>query len=347
MDPLSQGVFGAVVAGSGANRVRIAPIAIIGGLSALAPDLDILIRSSSDPLLFLEYHRQFSHAIAFIPFGAAICALVSYRFVRGRLTWQLTYLGCLLGFASHGLLDACTSYGTQLFWPFSDARIAWNSVSVVDPLFTVPLIALVAMAIAKGRSELARVALVWAVCYLGLGAVQQHRAVSAGFELAASRGHEPVRLDAKPSFANLLVWKIVYEYDDRYFVDAARLGMAVSYCEGLHIAALDLERDFPWLAVATQQARDVERFRWFSQDYLALDPSDPSRIVDVRYSTLPNEIEPLWGIRLDPNADAAAHADFSTQSTRRAEQLPRLWAMVRDSDPCSGNTIDVRFVRRT
>lgn len=347
MDPLSQGVFGAAVAGSSATRDRITPIVIIGGLSALAPDLDFLIRSSTDTLMFLEYHRQFSHSIAFIPIGAAICALLSYPFVRRHLSWRLAYVACLLGYASHGLLDACTSYGTQLFWPFSDARVAWNSVSVVDPLFTVPLLVLTAAAIGKQRPVLARAALVWAVLYLGLGVVQQQRAMSAGFELAASRGHEPVRLDAKPSFANLLVWKIIYEHDGHYFVDAARLAGTVSYCAGQSVAALDLKRDFPWLGVDTQQARDVERFRWFSEDYLAVDPADPMRIVDVRYSTLPNEIEPLWGIQLDPRVSSTTHADFMTQSTRRADQLPQLLAMVGDSYPCSGNPIDVRFVRPT
>ena len=43
-----------------------------------------------------------------------------------------------MGYATHGLLDSCTSYGTQLFWPFSDVRVAWDTMSIVDPLFTVP-----------------------------------------------------------------------------------------------------------------------------------------------------------------------------------------------------------------
>jgi len=34
---------------------------MLGFLSGMAPDLDILIRSSTDPLLSLEYHRQFTH----------------------------------------------------------------------------------------------------------------------------------------------------------------------------------------------------------------------------------------------------------------------------------------------
>ena len=50
------------------------------------------------------------------------------------------------GFSTHGVLDACTSYGTQLGWPFSDVRFAWSNVSIVDPLFTAPIVLLAATA---------------------------------------------------------------------------------------------------------------------------------------------------------------------------------------------------------
>jgi inner membrane protein len=141
MDPLTQGALGAAFAQAGTRRryevVRDA--SIIGALAGMAPDLDVLIQSSSDPLLFLEYHRHFTHALAFIPIGALICAGVFYYFVRKRLHFQQVYLFSLLGYGSHAILDACTTYGTQLLWPFSSARAAWNLISVVDPLFSVPL----------------------------------------------------------------------------------------------------------------------------------------------------------------------------------------------------------------
>ncbi len=327
MDPISQGALGAAAASSVAPK-RLASFVLLGAVSGVAPDLDFLIRSSTDSLLFLEYHRQFTHALLFIPIGAALCALVSYPAVRRHLSLRATYLACLLGYGTHGLLDACTSYGTQLFWPFSDARVAWNSVSVVDPLFTLPLIALVTAALWWQRAGLARVGFAWAVAYVLFGAWQQERAVAAGATLAQARGHTPVRLDAKPSFANLLVWKLVYEYDGRYYVDAVRLAGTVRYCEGTSVAALDVARDFPWLTEASQQYRDVQRFRWFSEDYLAVDGVDARRIVDIRYSLLPNEISALWGIRLDPDAPLERHAQFVTDSTRRAAEAPRLVGMV-------------------
>ena len=48
----------------------------------------------------------------------------------------------VFGYATHGLLDACTSYGTVLFWPFSNERLTWNNISIVDPLLTIPALIL-------------------------------------------------------------------------------------------------------------------------------------------------------------------------------------------------------------
>src|SRR5690606_36976378 len=101
--------------------------------------------------LFMEYHRHFTHSLAFVPVGALVCAALLHRIVRGRLSFGRTYLFCLLGYGSHGLLDACTTSGTQLLWPFSGVRVAWSVVAVFDPLFTAPVLALVLLAAARRR----------------------------------------------------------------------------------------------------------------------------------------------------------------------------------------------------
>ena len=40
---------------------------------------------------------------------------------------------------THALLDCFTTWGTQLFWPHPE-RIAWKTIFVVDPLYTLPYI---------------------------------------------------------------------------------------------------------------------------------------------------------------------------------------------------------------
>jgi inner membrane protein len=295
----------------------------------MAPDLDVLIRSSADPLLFLEYHRQFTHALLFIPVGALLCALPLHLLARRWFGFAATYGFCLLGYASHGLLDACTSYGTELLWPFSDARIAWNRVSVVDPAFTLPLVVLLVLALVRRRARYARLGLLWGLGYLALGVLQGERAQAAAEALARERGHRADELTVKPSFGNLLVWKTLYVHDGRYHVDAVRLAGDVRVYPGETVARLDAARDLPWLAADSQQARDVERFRRFSAGHLALDPDDPYRVVDVRYSMVPNQIDPLWGIELEPAAPEDRHARFFTERRPTPAQRRALVRMVR------------------
>jgi len=287
MDPISQGVLGAAAAQTSSHsasakfpdalasaggatppktRTVLWLATMLGAFSGMAPDIDVLISSRTDPLLFLEFHRQFTHALLFIPFGALVCAGLAHYFVRHRLPFKSTYLFCFLGYATHALLDSCTSYGTQLFWPFSSERFAWNNVSVVDPLFTVPAIVLVVMGVRRNSQVFSFIALGWMLGYLALGVVQRDRALELGTEIAATRGHQPVnRLEVKPSFGNVLLWKLVYEYQGRYYIDGIRTGMSVTHIAGESAAKLDVRTHLPWLDQQSQQAKDIERFRWFSR----------------------------------------------------------------------------------
>ena len=329
MDPLSQATLGAAAAQSLIKKSDLARIALIGALAGMAPDLDVLIQSSTDPLLQLEYHRQFTHSLIFIPVGALLCAIAFWPFMRRHMSFKAIWLTALAGYATHALLDACTTYGTLLLWPFSDARIAWNTISVIDPVFTLPLLGFVIAAGVKKSQFIGRLGMAWVALYLSIGVIQEERAIAAGEALAADRGHAPAVVSAKPSFGNLLLWKTVYEYDDHFWVDAVRAGGDVTIIEGDHVARLNLQSSFPWLDTDSQQARDVERFRWFSNDYLAIDSDDPFFIVDMRYSHLPNEIKGLWGIRLDPDASADEHVTWVARRSADSERFEQLWAMLK------------------
>ena len=315
MDPLSQAAFGASLSQSFAKdgKKQLSAM-VIGALAGMAPDLDILINSDYDPLLFLEYHRQFTHSLVFIPFGALLCALVFYPFAKKKLSFKQIYFFSFLAYATHGLLDACTSYGTQLFWPFTNERVAWNVVSIVDPLFTLPVLFLIILAAFKKNSRYARMAFIYAVIFLSLGTIQKNRAENVLAELALQRGHQIERSHVKPSFANRHLWKLIYEYDGRFYVDAVKLLWDTDIISGTSVQKLNVQKEFPWLPDNSQQAKDIERFRWFSDDYLAVSANDKKLISDVRYSFIPNNINSMWGIeinkRLIDDGDYDAHVFY-------------------------------------
>lgn len=311
MDPISQGTVGAAFAQSSANKKNILSITVIGFLAGLAPDLDVLIRSSTDPILFLEYHRQFTHSLFFIPFGALIVALFLYPLFRKSLSLKTVYLASFLGYATHGLLDACTSYGTLLFWPLSNERVTWNNISIVDPLFTIPILILIGIAIKTRKRLFSYFAIGWVAFYLSLGFVQYDRAFKAANELALLRGHTPERLTLKPSFGNLILWKSIYQHEEKFYVDAIRTLHSSTWCLGESVRIFDYQRHLPNLNKDSQQKKDIERFRWFSQDYLGFD-AEKNLVTDVRYSMVPNQITPMWGLVIDSGRDINEHAIWWT-----------------------------------
>ena len=309
MDPVSQGTVGAAFAQVASSKSSIVKISVIGFLAGLAPDLDVLIRSSTDPVLFLEYHRQFTHSLIFIPFGALLVAFFLFPFFKTSLNFKTIYLASLLGYATHGLLDACTSYGTLLFWPFSNERVTWNNISIVDPIFTIPSFILVGAAVKTRNRIFSFFAIGWIVSYLFLGFVQYERVLSVATELARSRGHSAERLTLKPSFGNLILWKSIYQHENTFYVDAIRTVRSSTWCSGEETQVFDYLSHLPNLKEGSQQKRDIERFRWFSQDYLGFD-KDKNLVTDVRYSLLPNQITPMWGLIIDDQLEPDSHATW-------------------------------------
>ena len=331
MDPISQGIIGSTASQVISKKKHsLFVVALIGLLSGLAPDLDIFIRSSDDPLLFLEFHRQFTHSLIFIPFGGLICASILYLIVKkiSSITFKETYIYSTMGYATHGLLDACTSYGTLLFWPFSYERISWNNISIIDPLFTIPLIIFVGLSAYMGKKIFARIAIIWAISYLILGAILNKKALEIGKDIARERGHEINRIVAKPTFANSFLWKIIYESQGRFFTDGVRILPSKKIFYGESIAKLNINKDFSFLNIKSQQYKDIERFIWFSDNYLAIDPENKNRIFDIRYSMLPNEIHGLWGIEIEKDNEKNQHVKYFFNRENNSEALKELWGML-------------------
>jgi len=320
MDPISQGAVGAVFAQSTANKSNIIKIGIIGFLAGLAPDLDVLIRSQNDPILFLEYHRQFSHSLFFIPLGSLIVAILTFPLFKKSMSLKTIYTASFLGYATHGLLDACTSYGTLLFWPFSNERVTWNNISIIDPLFTIPALILMGIAIKTRKKIFSFFAIGWITFYLSLGFVQYERASLAAIELAESRGHVAERMTLKPSFGNLILWKSIYQYEEDFYVDAIRTVLSTTWCLGENIKVFNYEYHLPNLNKDSQQGKDIERFRWFSQDYLGYN-KEKNLVTDIRYSMIPNQIAPMWGLVIDDMRDINEHAIWWTSRDLKQSQL--------------------------
>ncbi|MBP9150702.1 MAG: metal-dependent hydrolase [Flavobacteriales bacterium] len=141
MDSLTQAALGAAIGQATLGKRIGGKAAIAGALVATIPDLDVFLRVFYSSYDMLRIHRGISHSLIFGVFGALVLSLILQR---TKLFSQISILRLwwfnALCLVTHSLLDFCTSYGTQLFLPFSDARLGLDIVNVVDPVYTVPLL---------------------------------------------------------------------------------------------------------------------------------------------------------------------------------------------------------------
>ena len=298
MDPLTQSLLGAAAAQAvlGNRLGRVAALA--GAVGGELPDADIFL-PFADPAMPMEYHRHFTHSLVFIPVAAVLAALPFMARAPWRRQWKLVLAATTIGAATHGLLDTCTTYGTYLLWPFVNERLAWDVISIIDPVFTLALLVGVGWAAMTRTAVPARIGIALAIAYLGLGGVQHHRATRVQTALADARGQVIERGRVMPTLANLLVWRSVYEAEGRLYADAIRVGRPGSALarQGRSLPHIGIE-DMP---VDSPRVRGVfDKLDAFADGYVASLTGFPRVFGDMRYSMDPSGFNPIWGIRIEP-----------------------------------------------
>lgn len=141
MDSITQAALGAAIGEATLGKYMGKKGMLLGAAVATIPDLDIVLYLFYDKFEMLSIHRGFSHSIILSIVGSLLLSLMlnRFRFIKNIPFYRLWLFNWLALF-THIILDAFTAYGTQLFLPFSDCRFGWDSINVVDPVYTVPLI---------------------------------------------------------------------------------------------------------------------------------------------------------------------------------------------------------------
>lgn len=134
-------VLGAAVAEIVAGEKLGNKAILWGAIGGTIPDLDVLAGVFMDEVEFVNFHRGFSHSLVF---GFLLAPLLGFLLSRSRWSggqpiWLWTRLFFWTIF-THPLLDIFTSYGTQIFLPFSDYRVELNTIFIIDPVYTLPMI---------------------------------------------------------------------------------------------------------------------------------------------------------------------------------------------------------------
>ncbi len=148
MDTITHGIVGALI-GKGffsERNGRVATFAAAAG--AMFPDVDVVQEIfSSDPLAIVKYHRAITHSFVALPLFAALLAWLTregFAFAKKRRglgdgetpSWGILFIIYAVAIASHVFLDAMTSFGTRIWYPLSQQRVAWDLLFIIDFCFT-------------------------------------------------------------------------------------------------------------------------------------------------------------------------------------------------------------------
>ena len=151
MDSLTQIILGAAV-GEAVLGKKIGNKAMLyGAIAGTIPDLDVLSIFFTDKVTALEIHRGFTHSILFSVLFAPILAFIVVKFEKHKNFKDWFWL-FFWTFVTHPILDAQTTWGTQLFWPL-DIRLAFKNIFVVDPLYTVPFLVFLLLAMRQKKGD--------------------------------------------------------------------------------------------------------------------------------------------------------------------------------------------------
>lgn len=221
MDSLTQIVLGAAVGEAVLGKKVGNKAMLYGAIAGTIPDLDILASYVTDTVTALEIHRGFTHSIFFSVFFAPIFGwLVSrYESYKDFKAWSWLFFWAFL---THPILDANTTWGTQLFWPL-EYRLAFKSIFVIDPLYTLPFLLFLILAMFQKRDAPKRrlynkVGIIISSSYLLLTFVLKGMAFNE-FEMALKDQHiEYSEIETKPAPFNTILWSANVETKNNYLI---------------------------------------------------------------------------------------------------------------------------------
>ncbi len=224
MDSVTQIVLGAAV-GEAVLGKKVGKKAILyGAIAGTIPDLDTLAGNFFDTITAIEIHRGFSHSIVFAVLFAPIFGwIISKIESSSEATWKNWSWLMFWGLFTHPLLDAHTTWGTQLFWPF-DLRLAYKNIFVIDPLYTLPFLFFLIMAMRFNRTDpkrrkYNRLGLIVSSIYLLVITPALKFYTFQKFEAALEEQNITYeRMDTRPTPLNSILWTANIETNESFLI---------------------------------------------------------------------------------------------------------------------------------
>lgn len=280
MDSITQALLGATVQASLLGRWQGRKALLYGAVLGTLPDLDVVI-DYGDAIADMTYHRGFSHSLFVLSSLAIALAWLARRIGPDpNYSGMRLFLAIWLVLVTHVLLDAFTSYGTQLFWPLTTPPVAWSSVFIIDPAYSVPLLISVLIGAIIGmegrRPRWAASALILSTLYLGFTLAGKQMAEQRVQAVMKAQGIQASQLFSTPTPFNSLLWRVIVIEDDHYHESL------VSWFDERPPELVSIPRG-ERLATALSESPQHARLHWFTGGVLRYDEvGDQLLVTDLR-----------------------------------------------------------------
>ncbi|MDU8886291.1 metal-dependent hydrolase [Yeosuana sp. MJ-SS3] len=341
MDSITQIVLGAAC-GEAALGKKIGNKAMLfGAIGGTIPDLDVFVGSwlYNNEIDIMLFHRGFMHSILFSVLGAFLFGWIVFRLYNSGKRKNTTTLKdwiwlFFLSLFTHPILDCFTPYGTQLFSPFTNYRVALNNIAVVDPVYTIPfLLCLIVMMFFKRNSKNRKLCL-----NLGLGISSAYMMFTLGnklyidsvFKRSLKTKHiEYQRFYAQPTIFNNVLWYGIAEGADNYHIAYySLLDNSAYFSDWFEIPKVsDLNEN---------EFEDIQRLSWFSNNYFSVYKIGDNlyRYNDLRYpladSNNPNSS--VFSFMLYEEGDRLNMKPFERNEEDPSKVLSSLWERLKGKD---------------
>ncbi len=327
MDSVTQIALGAAIGESVLGRKIGNKAMLWGAILGTLPDLDVFV-PLGDAVRDFTYHRSASHSLLMLLFATPLLVWLINRLHPSlrehRTRWAVMVY---LVLATHVLLDSFTTYGTQIFWPISTTPVAWSTIFIIDPLYTLPLLIGVIAALLMTRTSdrghlLNRYGLIVSTLYLSWTVVAKfvvdHRLES---EIQAQNIRHG-KVFTSPTPFNSLLWRAVIMdpggyYEAFYSLVDGRGEIRFSHYPSDENLLVGIEDSWP-----------VQRLQWFSRGIYSVSLHQQ----DIVISDLRMGFEPHYSFNFKVGKLENPHAKEVLPellpATRDFSQLPVLWRRI-------------------
>jgi inner membrane protein len=261
MDSITQIALGASVAGIVGTKSFGRKALVTGAILGTLPDLDVLLNYQT-AIQDFTFHRGFSHSLLVL---SALSIVIYYLVLLLKPTLsshkKALFLVIFLPLITHPLLDALTTYGTQLLWPINIPPISWSSIFIIDPLYTLPLLfGVIGLWVKRGSVRWQKINAVM----LGVSCLYLIQGQAQRVQIHTQLQHDPIaqtgEIFISPTPFNTLLWRVLSYQEDRYYV---------SFTHSFN------QQPLSWQPFDTGRellngfnSTELERLEWFSSGFL-------------------------------------------------------------------------------